>query len=663
MIVATAGHVDHGKTRLVQALTGVDTDTLAEEKRRGLSIDIGFAYLPLAELSSNGSANSASIGFIDVPGHERFVKNALCGLAAADFVLLLVAADDGVMPQTREHLSIIDLLGIRRGAVVISKIDRVPAERVAAVKRVLEALRTHTLLESWPTFALSAATSAGVEALRVQLQTLSRAQDENQVRLDAVDEGESASRFRMPVDRVFEIKGAGLVVTGTVSDGRVRPHDLVTIAGSDLRLRVRALRVHDDVASCGRRGQRCALNLAGSGLRKEQVGRGCWVTSLGVVTPIRRFDAEIRVVNDSPRPLQHWTPVHLHLAAAESTARVAVLAGGTIAPGEQGLVQLVSDHALGAAYGDRLIIRDQSARRTLGGGRVLDIFPPVRGRAHARRLAWLQQMAQEDPATALRGLLDTSSEGVDLEQFAANRNLDRQAQERALLTEMVSLNLGGRRVGFSQAIADAHCSSVLRGLEHCHRIYPDEPGFARARLLAQLKSNFPARLLQGFIDRLQQQGQIKIDAAGIALCSRQQSLNPVDSSQWKLVEAALAENGLRPMTSGELAQATQLSSTLLKPLIERVHRAGRIVRLSPDLLVLPAILGELQKLVRDLERKVPEGIFSVAEFRDASGIGRNRCIEILECFDARGITLRSGSGRRLLPAAGSVFARLQPGVS
>jgi selenocysteine-specific elongation factor len=240
MIVATAGHVDHGKTRLVQALTGVDTDTLAEEKRRGLSIDIGFAYLPLAELSSNGTANSASIGFIDVPGHERFVKNALCGLAAADFVLLLVAADDGVMPQTREHLSIIDLLGIRRGAVVISKIDRVPAERVAAVKRELEALRTQTLLASWPTFALSAATSAGVEALRVQLQTLSRAQDENQLRLDAIDEGESASRFRMPVDRAFEIKGAGLVVTGTVSDGRVRPDDLVTIAGSDLRLRARS---------------------------------------------------------------------------------------------------------------------------------------------------------------------------------------------------------------------------------------------------------------------------------------------------------------------------------------------------------------------------------------------------------------------------------------
>jgi selenocysteine-specific elongation factor len=658
MIVATAGHVDHGKTRLVQALTGVETDTLAEEKRRGLSIDIGFAYLPLAD----SPTPLASIGFIDVPGHERFVKNALCGLTAADFVLLVVAADDGLMPQTCEHLSIIDLLGIRRGAVVISKIDRVPAARVATVRRELETLRRHTLLASWPTFALSAVSSAGVDALREQLQKQARAQGDAQVQTNADDDCASETRFRMPVDRAFEIKGAGLVVTGTVFDGRVRADDLVTIAGSDLRLRVRTLRVHDEVGACGRRGQRCALNLAGSGLRKEQVRRGCWVTSPGVVAPIRRFDAEIRVVNDSPRALQHWTPVHLHLAAAESTARVAVLAGGAIAPGDEGLVQLVSDHALGAAYGDRLIIRDQSARYTLGGGRVLDIFPPIRGRAHAGRLSWLQQMTQENPPAALQGLIDTSSSGVDLQQFAANRNLDKYAQAQALPTEMVLLTVEGRRLGFSAAIAEAHCTTVLQGLERCHRIYPHEPGFSRARLRSQLESKLPPRLLQGFIDRLQQQGQIRIDSAGVSLGARQHSLNSLDSCHWKLVEGALVESGLRPMTPGELAQATRLPASQLKSLIERVGRAGWIVKLSADLLVLPQMLGELQRLVGELENNATDGVFSVAQFRDASGIGRNRCIEILECFDARGITLRSGPGRRLLPAASGAFARLQSGA-
>jgi len=662
MIVATAGHVDHGKTRLVQALTGVDTDTLAEEKRRGLTIDIGFAYLPLANLPTHASGNSGSIGFIDVPGHERFVKNALCGLTAADFVLLVVAADDGIMPQTREHLAIIDLLGIRRGAVVISKIDRVSAERVATVRRDLELLRTHTLLASWPTFALSAVSFEGLDALRLQLQTQCRDQDDADDQAYAVDDCEGETRFRMPVDRAFEIKGAGLVVTGTVFDGRVREDDLVTIDGSDLRLRVRTLRVHDEVSSCARRGHRCALNLAGSGLRKQQVRRGCWVTSVGVATPIQRFDAEIRVVNDSPRPLQHWTPVHLHLASAESTARVAVLAGSAIAPGGQGLVQLVSDHALGAAYGDRLIIRDQSARRTLGGGRVLDIFPPIRGRAHARRLDWLQQMTQEDPAAALQGLIDSSSSGVDLQQFAANRNLGRHAQAQALPTETVLLTVEGRRLAFSLAIADAHCTRVLQGLERCHRNYPNEPGFSLARLCSQLEPKLPPRLLQGFIDRLQQRGQVRVDSAGISLGRRQISLNPVDSRHWKSVESALSGSGLRPMTPGELAQATQLSATQLKPLIERVSRAGWLVKLSPELLVLPQILGELQRLVADLQSNAPAGIFSVAEFRDASGIGRNRCIEILECFDARGITSRSGQGRRLLPAAGGVFAKLQAAV-
>jgi len=323
---------------------------------------------------------------------------------------------------------------------------------------------------------------------------------------------------------------------------------------------------------------------------------------------------------------------------------------------------LVSDHALGAAHGDRLIIRDQSARRTLGGGRVLDIFPPIRGRAHARRLGWLQQMTREDPAAALQGLIDTSSSGVDLQQFAANRNLGRHAQAQALPTEMVLLTVEGRRLAFSQAIADAHCTRVLQGLERCHRIYPHEPGFSLARLCSQLEPKLPPRLLQGFIERLQQRGQVRVDSAGISLGTRQISLNPVDSCHWKSVESALAENGLRPMTPGELAQATQLSATQLKPLIERVSRAGWLVKLSPELLVLPQILGELQRLVADLQSNAPAGIFSVAEFRDASGIGRNRCIEILECFDARGITSRSGQGRRLLPAAGGVFAKLQAAV-
>jgi selenocysteine-specific elongation factor len=674
MIVATAGHVDHGKTSLVQALTGVDTDTLAEEKKRGLTIDIGFAYLPLCDFPS--------IGFIDVPGHERFIRNALCGLAAADFVLLLVAADDGPMPQTREHLAIIDLLGIQRGAIVISKIDSVPSARVDAVRRELAMLRANTELESWPIFELSAVSGEGVDVLRKTLQAKAEVEPIFGARVGSKAKSEARpvagvavgentlsgedveNHFRMPLDRAFDIKGAGLVVTGTIFAGSVAVGDTVSIAGSNLRLRVRGLRVHDDEQERGHSGQRCAINLAGSGLRKEQISRGDWITSPQVTAPIQRFDAEIKVVNDSLRPLRHWTPVHLHLGAAETTARVAVLDGGAIAPGKQGLVQLVSDHAIGATYGDRFIIRDQSARHTLGGGRVLDIFPPRRGRAHAERLVWLQQMKQEEPMAALRGLLESSDGGVDLAQFVANRNLAGRVQAEIMQAdERIVLNIAGAQIGFSQAVADAHAGNIIQALERCHQSQPQAHGFSLAELIGQLERKLSRRLLEGFIELLQQRDLLKIDATGYALCAQQADLNPLESEQWQLIESALSDNGLRPMTLAELMQTTQISQSQLKPLIERLNRVGRVVKLSSSLLVLAPILGELQALIGQLQERSSDGIFSVAEFRDDSGIGRNRCIEILESFDARGITRRSGSGRCLLPSADSVFAKLRSSSS
>jgi selenocysteine-specific elongation factor len=650
MIVATAGHVDHGKTRLVQALTGVDTDTLAEEKRRGLTIDIGFAYLPVA--------GALDIGFIDVPGHERFIRNALCGLGAADVVLLVVAADDGPMPQTREHLAIVDLLGFRHGAIVISKCDRVTAPRIDRVRQELQTLCAGSGLRDWPTFVLSALSGQGVAALQGWLLARAQQRDaatgENAV---AVDD----SPLRMPVDRVFEIRGTGLVVTGTLFAGEVRPGDSVTIAGSDLQLRVRGLRVHDAESDCGRRGQRCALNLAGPGLRKELIKRGCWVTSAQAAAPVERFDARIRIVNDSPRALRHWAPVHLHLAAAESSARVALLEGAALAAGQQGLVQLVSKRPLGAACGDYLIIRDQSARHTLGGGQVLDIFPPLRGRARPHRLQWLHNMAREPVEAAFRGLLASSANGVDLAQFAANRNLGESRLEAMLqVAAPVVLQIDGRRLGFAEAVVAAHEDAILQGLQLCHRERPDAAGFSIETLLARIDKRMSRGALHALLERLRQQGQIDVNGAGYMLAGWQALPGPQESAHWQAIEAALAENGLRPLTLEELSQATRLPNAQLKPLIDQSSRAGKLVRLSPRLLLLPRQLERLQQLVQQLQAAAGDGLFSVAQFRDASDIGRNRCIELLESLDARGITRRDGQGRRLLPAADDLFARLQP---
>ena len=647
MIIATAGHVDHGKTRLVQALTGVDTDTLAEEKRRGLSIDIGFAYLPLAD--------APSIGFIDVPGHERFMRNALCGLAAADFVLLVVAADDGPMPQTREHLAIIDLLGFRRGAIVISKIDRVEQGRVAEVMHHLDTLLQATTLALWPRFALSAESMQGLQDLRKRLIR------EASCTAPADANAQDSDNFRMPVDRCFEKRGAGLVVTGTVFAGCLRRDDSVTIAGSGMRLRVRELRVHERERDCALPGQRCAINLTGTQLRKDLIHRGSWVTSPRVAAPVERFDAEISIVKDAQSDLRHWMPVHLHLAAAETTARVALLQRNSIAPAQRGLVQLVCDGPVGAAFGDHLVIRDQSARHTLGGGRVLDIFPPRRGRASAQRLDWLRQMALPDPAGALRALLQSSSDGVDLEQFALNRNLGSAAQAQDIHPEdMVLLEIAGRQAGFSMDVADAHRASVVAALQRCHRASPDAVGFSRAQLHRQLQPKLAPALLQAWIEQLQQQAVIEVDGAGYRLAGRRVSLDQEASRHWQTIESTLASNGLRPMTPIELAETTGLSVARLKPLLQRFVGGGYLVKLSANLLLLPEVLFDLQKLIERLQARSDGGEFSVADFRDASGIGRNRCIEILESFDARGITRRSGQGRRLLPAAHGLFAKLQP---
>jgi len=650
MIVATAGHVDHGKTRLVHALTGVDTDTLAEEKRRGLTIDIGFAYLPVA--------GALDIGFIDVPGHQRFIRNALCGLSAADVVLLVVAADDGPMPQTREHLAIVDLLGFRHGAIVISKCDRVTLARSDVVRQELQTLCAGSALRDWPTFVLSALSGQGVAALQRWLLERAQQRDaETGKNALAVDD----SPLRMPVDRVFEIRGAGLVVTGTVFAGEVRPGNSVTIAGSDLQLRVRGLRVHAAESDCARRGQRCALNLAGPGLRKELIKRGCWVTSAQAAAPVERFDARIRIVDGSPRALRHWTPVHLHLAAAESSARVALLEGDAIAPGQQGLVQLVSKRPLGAACGDYLIIRDQSARHTLGGGQVLDIFPPLRGRAHPLRLQWLQNMARAPADAALRGLLASSADGVDLEQFAANRNLGVGKLEAMIQAQApVMLEIGARRLGFAAAVVAAHEAVILQALQLCHRERPDDVGFSVEALLARIGKRISHEFLRVLLERLREQGQIDMHAASFALAAWQAPPSPRQSARWLAVEAALAENGLRPLTLEELSQATRLPIAQLKPLIDQCSQAGKLVRLSARLLLLPRQLERLQQLVQQLQAAAGDGLFSVAQFRDASDIGRNRCIELLESLDARGITRRDGQGRRLLPAADDLFARLQP---
>src|SRR5438132_12072482 len=410
MIIGTAGHIDHGKTALVRALTGVDTDRLKEEKARGISIDLGFAYLP--------APGGAVLGFVDVPGHERFVHNMLAGATGIDFVLLVVAADDGVMPQTREHLEIIDLLGVKGGAVALTKIDRVGSARVAAVWAEIEVLLRGTALAGSPVFALSSTTGDGVPALRAHLEVMAASPP---------PAGAADGCFRLAVDRCFTLSGSGTVVTGTVFSGSVGVGDHLLVSPPGWEVRVRSIHAQNRAAERGVAGQRCALSLVG--VEKKDIARGDWVLDPAVHAPTARFDASLKLPPSAARALRHWTPVHVHLGAAEAMGHVSLLQATGIEPGGSGYAQIVLDRPIGALRGDRFILRDQSAQQTLAGGVVLDPFAPARKARTPARPAVLAALERPIISDALQPLLNDAPAGVDLSWFAHSFNLRAKAAE------------------------------------------------------------------------------------------------------------------------------------------------------------------------------------------------------------------------------------------
>ena len=372
MILATAGHIDHGKTALVRALTGIDADRLPEEKRRGLTIDLGFAYASLPD--------GTEIGFVDVPGHERFLPNMLAGVLSIDRVLLIVAADDGPRPQTLEHLDILELIGVAEVTGVITKIDRVEPERAAAVVEEVRGLLAAAGYPTSPIFRVSCRSGEGIAALTRHLQDSARAAE--QTRAAAPPSG----LFRMPIDRAFSLPGIGLVVTGTVAAGAVTVGDRLLISPSGVAARVRGLHSQNRAADSVAAGERCAVNIVGSFPEGSEPGRGDWLLAPERHAPARRLDLLVRTSRFAEAPLRDGLPVHLHLGTADIVGRLAVLGTRAIPAGDSDFVQVDLEHPLGALYGDRAVLRDHAARHTLAGGHVVDPFPPRRSE---RCVPWL----------------------------------------------------------------------------------------------------------------------------------------------------------------------------------------------------------------------------------------------------------------------------------
>ena len=686
MIVATAGHVDHGKTALVRALTGVDTDRLPEEKKRGLTIDLGFAYHPLGD--------GHVLGFVDVPGHERFVRNMLAGVGAIDLALVVVAADDGVMPQTREHTAILDLLGVTECIAVVSKVDKVEAARAGEVSVEIDALLSTTGMRGAEIHRVCALSGAGMDALAGALR-------ERALSLAA---RAANGRFRLCVDRAFMLKGAGLVVTGTVHAGVASTGDRLVVTPSGHDARIRGIHAQDRPAESARAGERCALNLSGRGIESGAVARGDWIVDRALHAPSDRIDVRLRVLPGEARALRHWTPVHAHLAAAHSTARVAVLGAGSIAPGDSGRVQVVLDHPLHALAGDRIVIRDQSATRTMGGGTIIDPFSPKRGRARPARLAWLDaievrgpgwveahdpgQGVERDPGRAEEHVPE---QGVERDPGRAEKHVPEQgverdpmrAVERAIASTEAGVDAGWitRAFGVTELemermltstgavrVPDAgadRCFSpaqwadlqdeIVAFLETFHRERPRLHG-ANAN---DVRLGIARRVRQGVVEHalaaLLHKGAIARRGVTVRLPEHRVTLGTNDERLWPSVARALDPAKGSPPSLRQAAEQLKIEEVELGALLKRATNAGLVLPVTRTRFVPLAAVKTLAAHAESLAGTLPDGRFTAAEYKDHARIGRNFAIELLECFDRSGFTERLGDRRRIRRPAAEAF--------
>ena len=639
MIIATAGHVDHGKTELIKALTGTDTDRLPEEKARGLSIDLGFAYQALPD--------NTTLGFVDVPGHEKFIRNMLAGVGGIDLGLLVVAADDGVMPQTREHTAILDLLGIDQCVVAITKIDRVDDDRLLEVQDQVATLLVNAGHKNCAVYPLCAPDNAGVDALKKAL--VKRAQD--------VHGRDTDGHFRMAIDRVFTLNGVGLVVTGMVFSGTTTIDDNLIVSADGSPVRIRGIRAHNEVSDRAQAGERCAINIVGRGVTEGSLHRGHWLMHSSLYAPTRRIDVDLRVLDTEPRSLKHWTPTHLHIGADHLAARVAVLSGGAIAAGERGLVQLVLKQDAFVVHGDRFVLRDQSARRTIAGGHVIDPFSPKRGRARPTRIAVLQAMNHRDPGKVLGALTDISEVGVPLTAFSVADNLPPPHLDAMI--ESLSL----RRVGrppqewiFSATRWQNLLKRIVKAVELFHQAKPELPGASLKNIQLTLKPHVETAILEAATRYLVNEKRLGGRGTRFHLPAHVIQVSASDRQLWAQALTSLGPVSGSPLSLHQAAEVLGVDQKTLETSLKSAVKVGEMVWVAKNRYLPTSYMARLGYAAEGLAKSTAEGFFSVAEYCDQTKTGRNFAIDLLEYFDRLGFTERVDNNRRIRRSAATVFA-------
>ena len=608
-VVGTAGHIDHGKSTLIRALTGIDPDRLQEEKRRGMTIDLGFAHLALP--------GGRLVGIVDVPGHARFIRNMLAGVHGIDAVLLVVAADEGVMPQTVEHLEIIDLLEIRTGLVVLTKVDLVEAAWLELVEAEVSQALARTSLKGAEIVRVSAASGEGLEKLKSELDAL----------LDAAPERADLGRPRLPVDRVFTIAGFGTVVTGTLADGGIKAGEELEVQPSGRRVRVRGLQQHNRKVEVAAPGSRVAANLGG--VEKEELRRGQVLARPGALRSSNRIDAEVHVLADAVRALRHGASLMLHSGTAEVSARAIVLAADEIPPGGRGWVQLYLAEPVAAAPGDRFVLRLPSPSATLAGGRFADVSP----RKHPRH------------DSAVGESLERRLAGDVLQEEL--RKYPRGVTAAALLKATLApkADLGGieaRHAGewlFAPEAWTALEERARRLLAAHHRDHPLRQGMPREELKSRL--GLPPPAFAAVLRHLAEQGLLAERGGDVALPEHRVETEAEADGPARALLDALGEQPFAPPSLPEALRQSGAGPEILRALV----RAGDVVRLSADVALTREAYEQAVSRVREIVER--EGGVTVARLRDVLGATRRPALALLEYLDAQRITRRSGDVRTL----------------
>lgn len=639
MIICTAGHVDHGKTSLVKAITGIDTDRLAEEKKRGLTIEAGYAYCNL-DSAITESSEPVRLGFVDMPGHQHFVHNMLASLSGIDFALLVIAADDGPMPQTREHFEILKLLNMEQGAVVITKIDRVDEQTLNKVETLVSHMLEHSFLSAAPVFKISNTEGSGIDELKQYLWQAAT----------QLKEKYSEQYFRMAIDRCFSIKGAGCIVTGSVISGSVTKEQSLMISPSGNEARVRSLRVQDQEADTAYTGDRCALNIAGPNISISSIQRGDWIIDSKLHQPTSRVDVLVTLLVDQGNN----RPVHLHHGAQHLQARLTSLDGKPFSAGHSKMAQLVLHQESHALSGDYFILRNDSANSTIGGGQIVDPFAPAKGRRSQKRLDILNTLMKSKPKQRYQALNDLSNFGLNISQLALSENLPLLAIKQQIENAryFTKHQLGEpREYAIDSVYFEKLATEFMEFLKKHHLQTPDSPGLNKEQLkkaLATDREQPSPELIALLATELIDKQLIRLRANHYCMADHQVELDVATKRIWNLIEAPIREGGIRPPIVHELLELCKLELKPLKIALKNLCTKQYLIQVADNRFYLPETVAELAKLVEQTAKQSEAGAITVKDFRDHTGIGRNLSIQVLEYFDRQKFTRRNGNYRYLL---------------